>query len=125
MMASVSLMASTRVAWDVASPWTMLTRGWLRSSGGSLDGLRRNAVTWCCLLRHAARAAEPTRPGRRRPVSSVFVEGCGARGARTCSADDDNLHGCVGEGCLGPKIFIDKTTTIEDYYNPWGKSRIE
>jgi len=30
---------------------------------GSLEGVRRKAVTVCFLLRHAARAAEPTRPG--------------------------------------------------------------
>ena len=63
-MASVSLIASTREECEVASPWITRTRGWLRSSGGSLEGVRRKAVTRCCLLRHAARAAEPTRPGR-------------------------------------------------------------
>lgn len=80
-MASVSLIASTREACEVASPWVMRRRGWLRSSGGSLAGLRRKAVTWCCLLRHAARAAEPTRPEERRLVSNVLYEGVGGRSA--------------------------------------------
>lgn len=96
MIASVSRIASTREECEVASPWVMRRRGWLRSSGGSLEGLRRKAVTRCCLLRHAARAAEPTRPAREGCVSVRFwfCRVCGKeREMCTCSADDEDLHG--------------------------------
>ena len=59
---SWSRMALTREAWSVASPWWMRRPGCLRSSGGSLLGLRRKAVTVWFFDRQAARAAEPTRP---------------------------------------------------------------
>ena len=96
MMASVSWIASTREECEVASPWVTRRRGWLRNSGASFEGLRRKAVTWCCLLRHAARAAEPTRPDKR-PVSGyIFGRSVGGgEGKGTCSTDDEDLHGCV------------------------------
>ena len=47
----------------------------MRSSGGSLAGLRTKAVTWCCLVRHAATAAEPTRPDEELVSRILVAEG--------------------------------------------------
>ena len=93
-MASVSLIASTREECDVASPLVTRRRGWVGRGDGGVEGVGGKAVTWCCLLRHAVRAAEPTRP--KKGVRSVLYCFGGAR-MRTCGTNNEDLHGWVCE----------------------------